>query len=245
MTSATSSIPSLGKEYDPSGYIDHWLSQQVEIQEGAEIPRVLLSTKHETDKPGVYEVKYFWTNELFQQHKNIVVFSIVAADTPVCSNTELPLWAKHIDEIRKMFDLVVCMMPDSRDVALEFLKRHNLYGKVVPFSDCNGLLALKMGIGQNLSIGLDPVKDAEKPRQLPGICPKRTVMAFEQRDVKDADKTVQKVVLTSIQIDANGKCEKTDPTKFLAHLKQMRDLTPGVAQLAIAGAPAEKLERKA
>ncbi len=99
----------------------------------------------ELESPNPFEWKQVTSGEFFGG-KRVVLFAVPGAFTPACSETHLPGYEKHFDDlIAAGADAVVCLSVNDAFVMSQWAKAQNIR-KVVMLPDGNGEFSEKMGM---------------------------------------------------------------------------------------------------
>jgi peroxiredoxin len=88
------------------------------------------------------------TNEIFGG-KKVVMFAVPGAFTPTCSNSHLPGFVQHYDELMaKGVDSIVCISVNDAFVMNAWGKDQNV-GDIIMLSDGNGDFSQMIGVDMN------------------------------------------------------------------------------------------------
>jgi peroxiredoxin len=110
------------------------------IQAGDRLPDATLHTLT-PDGPQTVEAAPFFSG------KKVVLFAIPGAFTPTCSNTHLPSFVEHADEIKaKGIDAIACVAVNDVFVMQAWGEAHGAVGKVDLLSDGNGEFTRALGM---------------------------------------------------------------------------------------------------
>ncbi|MDB6062623.1 MAG: peroxiredoxin [Verrucomicrobiaceae bacterium] len=109
------------------------------IKVGDTIPACTLKTPGETKPADITTAQLF-------DGKKVVLFAVPGAYTPGCSNTHLPGFIVHADEIKaKGVDTIACLAVNDAFVLGAWSKTHNAE-ELLMIADGNGELTRKLGL---------------------------------------------------------------------------------------------------
>jgi peroxiredoxin len=232
--------------------VDTIIAQQKQIQVGEYAPAVEASVRRDS-APGVPGevaptplVRCFWVNDEFTEYKRVVCFSIVGDETPTCDGLEVVRLSKYVDVLKKALGddcLLALHMPNDRDVAQAYMKKHGLHNKMLEICDPSGAFSLALGIAFNgFTAGPD------KNRHLQLVVPHRTWTYWETEVVCEGAEKVKRSVLKYLEQEEKkeGKgdkvCENNDPK---AVLKKIQSLPVKSTASSVAGIRVDSDEKKA
>jgi glutaredoxin/glutathione-dependent peroxiredoxin len=115
------------------------------INIGDKIPAVTLKRLGDGGMQDVDTGTYF-------QGKKVVLFSVPGAFTPTCSNSHLPGYVEHADEIRAQgVDEIICLAVNDPFVMKAWGEQKGADGKVTMLPDGNGELTRALGLDVDIS----------------------------------------------------------------------------------------------
>ncbi len=103
------------------------------------------------------QIQQMDTNDFFQ-NKTVILFGVPGAFTPTCSNSHLPSFLKHYEEIKtKGVDSIVCMAVNDAHVLLSWAKATDSVDKITFIADGSAVMIKAMGLdwdGSDYGMGI-------------------------------------------------------------------------------------------
>ena len=121
------------------------------IEKGDKLPEVILKTLQDDEIKDVNIAEYV-------KDKNVVIFGVPGAYTPVCTLNHLPGFIERESELKqKGVDEIICIATNDPFVVNQWAKESGAAGKVTVFPDGNLEFTKSLGLELDASaIGLGP-----------------------------------------------------------------------------------------